>query len=174
MTESFGTVGIGRDDAAQRGAVRLGDVDGDALVLFAEDFDELVETDAGLDGDGHVARGVVDDAIEAGERDWNGVCRQRVAEFEGRPTAEGLELTFLSRGVVGEIARQFGLRGGFEAFECFGGGSHGVKVVLCDAVSNWWCVGCHWRLASADVLALENKALAGCQWHSLCHSRVVV
>ena len=68
--EAQGSEGIGGDEAAEgavdgRAAGGGGRIDGEPLVVPGELLLEGFEGDAGVDGDGHVADGMVEDLVEA-------------------------------------------------------------------------------------------------------------
>lgn len=72
QAEPAGTARIRRDRPAQCGTVRLSDVDRQPLPLGLQDMGEPVDADSGFDGDGHVASGKIDDAIEVRQIEANG------------------------------------------------------------------------------------------------------
>src|SRR5262245_5865406 len=67
MPKSSRAAPIRRDNTSDRGFAGAWHVDRQMLAFRCERLRELAHFHAGLDDDGHIARSVIDNAIEAGE-----------------------------------------------------------------------------------------------------------
>ncbi len=82
---------VGGEGAAQRGPVGVRHVHGKALVLGGQHAAQLGDGNAGLHGDGHVAGGVIDDAVEGPDVHDPTGPGGRQAEAEHRAAADGVD-----------------------------------------------------------------------------------
>lgn len=81
------------------------------LFLFVEGSGEVVETGAGIDADGEIARVVVGDLVEAGHVKGDVVTRRRHTDFEFRAVAAGNESDSSERSEADNLANFSGRSG---------------------------------------------------------------
>src|SRR5262249_9665258 len=83
--------GVGGQDAAEGGPVGVRHVDGQALIFRGEQGLQAGDGNAGLDGDRHVAGGVVDDLVQAAQVHGETGPGGRLPEAEHGAAADGVD-----------------------------------------------------------------------------------
>jgi hypothetical protein len=96
----------GRDDAPQRGALRLRHIDGKLLSLGLQQFPQAIDANSRTDGNRHVAGGVVGHRGKLRGRNHAPVNRTRVAVVQRRAASDGKERQQFPARILGEKSTQ--------------------------------------------------------------------